>query len=178
MERGYCPVEDCSWCAREAGVKLSNPKDSVGVRKAPMSCLPMNVVAEMGTAMLEGAVKYGRHNFRAVGVRSSVYYDATMRHMIAFWEGEDLDPDTVELDADGDPVPGTGVPHLTKALVSLAVWRDAQMQGKCTDDRPPRSVPFYPRLNAAAASAIDRHADKSPRHYTIADVIANEQGAL
>lgn len=136
--------------------KPSNPKDAVGVRKAPLSCLPMGVVAEMGTAMLEGASKYGRHNFRAVGVRGSVYFDATMRHLIAWWEGEDVDPDS-------------GLSHVTKALVSLAVLRDAQMQGKCKDDRPPRSAQFYDRLNALAGEIVARHADKAPRHYTIAD---------
>jgi hypothetical protein len=139
-----------------ASSKPSNPKDAIGVRKAPLSCLPMGVVAEMGAAMLEGASKYGRHNFRAVGVRGSVYFDATMRHLIAWWEGEDVDPDS-------------GLSHVTKALVSLAVLRDAQMQGKCEDDRPPRSAQFYDRLNALAGEIVARHADKAPRHYTIAD---------
>ena len=136
--------------------KPSNPKDIVGIRKAPLSCVPMNVVAEMGLGMLEGASKYGRHNFRAVGVRSSVYFDAAMRHLIAWWEGEDLDPDT-------------GMSHVAKALACLAVLRDAQLQGLCTDDRPPRSAPFYDRLNVLAGQILDKHADKSPRHYTIED---------
>jgi hypothetical protein len=133
--------------------KPSNPKDIVGIRKAPLSCLPMNVVAEMGTAMLEGASKYGRHNFRAVGVRSSVYFDAVQRHLISWWEGEDIDPDS-------------GMPHIVKALSCLAVLRDAQHQGLCTDDRPPISKPFYEQLNAKAGAILDKHADKSPKHYT------------
>lgn len=137
-------------------VKQSNPKDCVGSRKAMLSCVPMNVVAEMGLGMAEGMSKYGRHNFRAIGVRSSVYFDATMRHLIAWWEGEDIDPDS-------------GLSHITKAMVSLAVLRDAQMQGKCEDDRPPRSAPFYGDFNRMAATIIDRHADKHPKHYTIAD---------
>ncbi|MCY0910861.1 dATP/dGTP diphosphohydrolase domain-containing protein [Massilia antarctica] len=134
--------------------KPTNPKDAIGVKKAPLSVVPMGVVAEIGVAMLEGASKYGRHNYRAMGVRSSVYFDATMRHLIDWWEGEDMDPES-------------GMSHITKALSSLTVLRDAQMQGMCTDDRPPRSKPFYPALNSAAAAIIDRHADKSPRHYTI-----------
>jgi hypothetical protein len=136
--------------------KPTNPKDAIGVRKAALSCMPMAVVAEAGVAMMEGAAKYGRHNYRAVGVRASVYFDAAMRHLIAWWEGEDHDPDS-------------GSPHITKAIVSLAVLRDAQMQGKCTDDRPPRSAPFYPRLNAQAAATLERHSDKRPTHYTIAE---------
>lgn len=136
--------------------KLSNPKDIVGVKKTPMSTIPMPVIAEVGLAMLEGACKYGRHNYRAVGVRGSVYYDATMRHLIAWWEGEDIDPDS-ELS------------HITKAISSLVVLRDAMMQGKFEDDRPPKAAEFYKELNQKAGEIIDRHADKQPKHYTETD---------
>jgi len=134
--------------------KLTNPKDLVGVRKAPMSTVPATVLAEIGVAMLEGASKYGRDNYRAAGVRGSVYYDGAMRHLMAWWEGEDIDPDS-------------GMSHVTKAITSLVVLRDAMMQGKFTDDRPPRALPFYPALNAGAAAIIDRYPDRKPVHYTI-----------
>jgi hypothetical protein len=136
--------------------KPSNPKDIVGTRKAPFSTTSAAVMAEVGVAMLEGAAKYGRHNYRAVGVRASVYYDATLRHLFSWFEGEDIDPDS-------------GMHHVTKALASLMVLRDAMIQGKCTDDRPPSSQEFYARLNQKAAEIIDKHAGKNPRHYTIAD---------
>lgn len=137
-------------------LKATNPKDAIGVSKAPMSTVSAVVLAEVGVAMLEGARKYGRHNYRAAGVRSSVYYDATMRHLMAWWEGEDTDPDS-------------GMSHITKAITSLVVLRDAMIQDMCTDDRPPRSAEFYTALNKLAAEVLARHADKSPRHYTIAD---------
>lgn len=137
-------------------LKATNPKDAIGISKAPMSTVSAAVLAEVGVAMLEGASKYGRHNYRAAGVRSSVYYDATMRHLMAWWEGEDTDPDS-------------GMSHIAKAITSLVVLRDAMIQDVCTDDRPPRSAEFYARLNALAAEVLARHADKSPRHYTIAD---------
>ena len=140
-------------------VKPSNPKDIVGVRKAPMSTVSAPVLAEIGVGMLEGAAKYGRHNYRIVGVRSSVYYDATMRHLMSWWEGEDIDPES-------------GMSHITKAITSLVVLRDSQIQGTVTDDRAPRSVEFYGTLNKLAGEIIDRHADKSPRHYTIADEVS------
>ena len=53
--------------------KQTNPKDMVGTRKAGISCVPQAVLAELGVAMLEGACKYGRFNWRASGVRASVY---------------------------------------------------------------------------------------------------------
>lgn len=136
--------------------KPTNPKDVVGIRKAPMSTIPANVLAEMGVAMLEGASKYGRHNYRVAGVRASVYYDAAMRHLIAWWEGEDIDPDS-------------GMSHITKLLACMAVLRDAMHQGMWSDDRPPCSKDFYAQLNKTAGDILDRYADKKPRHYTIAD---------
>ena len=136
--------------------KLTNPKDMIGTRKAPMSTVPANVMAEVGVAMLEGACKYGRSNYRVAGVRMSVYYDATIRHLFSWWEGEDIDPDSQ-------------LSHITKAITSLVVLRDSMMQGMATDDRPPRSVKFYAGLNDAAGVMLDKHADKSPRHYTIDD---------
>ncbi len=133
--------------------KPSNPKDLIGIRKAPFSTVSGAVMAEVGTAMLEGAAKYGRHNYRVVGVRASVYYDATMRHLIGWWEGEDLDPDS-------------GLSHVTKAIASLVVLRDAMINGKCEDDRPPACTSFIDTLNTEAGKILDRHADKNPKHYT------------
>lgn len=138
-------------------IKPTNPKDAIGIRKAPLSCVPMNVVAEIGVGMLEGAAKYGRHNYRGVGVRASVYFDATMRHLIAWWEGETIDPES-------------GMHHIAKALTSLTVLRDAQQRGMCDDDRPPPSKPFYAGLNDRAAEILALHADKAPHHWTAADV--------
>lgn len=133
--------------------KQTNPKDTIGVRKAPMSTVPPAVLAELGVAMLEGAVKYGKYNYRAAGVRASVYYDALMRHLYAWWEGEDIDNES-------------GLSHITKAIACLTVLRDAQMRGMVTDDRPPKSAPFYARLNDVAGALIDKHVDKNPKHYT------------
>jgi hypothetical protein len=131
-----------------------NPKRAAGLKKAPLSVVPMCVIAEQGLAMLEGAVKYGRFNWRATELVASDYFDATNRHLIAWFEGEDIDPDS-------------GLSHITKAISTLVVLRDSMIQGMLIDDRPPRSKPFYPALNAAAANIVDRYADRNQIHYTI-----------
>lgn len=136
--------------------KPTNPKDSLSIRRAPLSTVPANVIAELGVAMLEGAVKYGRHNYRDAGVRASVYYDATMRHLMAWWEGENIDRES-------------GLSHITKAIASLVVLRDAMMQEKVEDDRPPESVEFYARLNRLAGQIIDRHSDDETQATKIDD---------
>ena len=132
--------------------KPSNPKDALGILKVPASTLSAPVTAEVGVAMFEGALKYGRHNYRAIGVRASVYYDAVVaRHMALWWEGEDEDVDTCELAPEGKDtglvngkgqfvIPGTGLSHITKAIAGLYVIRDAMIQGKFIDDRPPRTA--------------------------------------
>jgi hypothetical protein len=135
--------------------KPSNPKDAFGVKKASLSCVPAPVLLEMGIGMQEGGAKYGRHNYRSSGVRGSVYYDATMRHLMAWWEGEDIDPDS-------------GLSHITKAMCSLAVLRDAMLQNKFNDDRPPKSVPFMTELNAKSEALFEKYPDPV-RPYTELD---------
>ena len=90
-------------------VKDTNPKDAVGIRKwRQYTSVPTTFVWAVGVAMLEGARKYGRSNYRVAGVRASVYVDAAKGHIDQWWEGENLDPDT-------------GLSHLVKAAASLAV---------------------------------------------------------
>lgn len=136
--------------------KDTNPKDAIGVKKAPMSVVPAQVMAELGLAMLEGATKYGRFNFRVAGVRASVYYDAAQRHLMAWFEGEDIDP-------------ASQLNHITKAIASLVVLRDSMLMGNWVDDRPPSvelGLRYAQELNDLAAKIIEAHADKNPHHHT------------
>ncbi|MCH8137337.1 MAG: hypothetical protein IH926_00005 [Proteobacteria bacterium] len=112
------------WDGDAAG-KDSNPKDAIGSRKVGLSMIPRPVLYERALAMLGGSLKYARHNYRIAGVRASVYRDATDRHLDAWWEGEDIDEES-------------GLNHITKAIASLAVMRDAMINGMFVDDRPPK----------------------------------------
>lgn len=136
--------------------KPSNPKDALGIKKVPMSTVSGPVLAELGVAMLEGALKYGRHNYRVIGVRASVYYDAVSRHTQAWWEGEDLDP-------------VSGVSHITKAIASLVVLRDAMIQGNWVDDRPPPSPPgWLESLNDKVAALLEKYPDPVAPYVNLA----------
>lgn len=103
-----------------------NPKDAIGAAKPPITTVSFAVLQELGVAMAEGAMKYGRHNYRAAPVRASIYVDAAFGHIASYFEGEDIDADS-------------NLHHITKAMASLTVLRDAIMQGKIVDDRPPKS---------------------------------------
>jgi hypothetical protein len=139
--------------------KPSNPKDVIGQTKLPMGLVPDSMTAYASLAFLEGALKYGRYNWRAAGVRSSVYRDALDRHLSRWWNGEDVDPDTL-------------VPHLASALACIAIILDADLSGKLTDDRPPRQEDL-PKLISAMQGNIahlkERFKDYDPHQYTIED---------
>ena len=113
-----------------------NPKDAIGSLKATLGAIPRRILFELGLAFLEGETKYFRHNFLASPVRAMVYIEALDRHVSAWVEGEDEDPDTCDEDEAG-PIPGTGVSHLMKAGACLFIIRAAQVYGTLIDDRPP-----------------------------------------
>jgi hypothetical protein len=138
--------------------KDTNPKDAVGTRKVPMSCLPAPVMMEMALGMMEGARKYRRHNYRIAGVRASVYYDAAMRHLMDWWEGTDVDPDS-------------GLSHITKAMTALCVLRDAMMNDKWTDDRPPKfkDQEWIKGFNKKASEIIDKYPQELPPYTQVED---------
>jgi hypothetical protein len=137
--------------------KLTNPKDAVGTKKVSFSVLPWRVLVNVALAMMEGALKYGRHNYRAAGVRASVYFDAVVgRHLTDWWEGTDIDPDS-------------GLHHIDKAIAGLMVMRDSMLQGNFEDDRPPRGGVDIAEANKRAAELIDRYGHVKPQHYTIKD---------
>lgn len=141
------------------GSKDTNPKDAVGVRKwRQFTSVSMLVLAEVGAGMLEGARKYGRHNYRVAGVRASVYVDAAMGHVMQWWEGEDIDADS-------------GLSHITKAICSLFVLRDAMIQNMLTDDRPPKGDLDQVRkeLQAAIEGMFERHPDPVPAYTAVGE---------
>lgn len=140
-------------------VKDTNPKDAVGTGKTPFSTIPSEVVAELGLVMLEGARKYGRHNYRAAGVRASVYFDAAMRHLTRFWEGEETDPDS-------------GMPHLIHAMACCAVLRDSQVIGNWSDDRPPKLPDgWMVALNEKAAAIVEKYPNAVEAHTQLASAV-------
>lgn len=127
------------------GTKDTNPKDSLGIKKVPLSGMPAPVLLECGLVKLHGDLKYGRYNWRDAGVRGSVYYDASMRHMMAWYEGEDLDPDSE-------------INHIAHAIAGLMVLRDSMIQGNWTDDRPkPTKVGWLAEMNEIAKNMIEKH---------------------
>lgn len=143
-----------------ADSKDTNPKDAIGVRKLPIGLVPSTGINLAAVAFLEGAMKYGRYNWRVAGVKTSIYYDAAMRHMEKYWNGEECDWET-------------GVPHLASAIACLMIIVDAKACKKLTDDRPPFAdinLQIH-KLEAVANQVRNRFADRTPHQWTINDPI-------
>lgn len=73
--------------------------------------------------MRDGVQKYGLMNFRSTEVKASVYYDALMRHMLAWYDGEESAEDS-------------GVHHLGHAMACACILIDCMENGTLVDDRP------------------------------------------
>jgi len=101
----------------------SNPKTVHGIRKCPIHLVPPVAIAHEAMAFKDGAEKYGPYNWREHAISASVYYSAAMRHLAAWWDGEDKAPDS-------------RVHHLGHARACLALLLDAAAVGKLNDDRP------------------------------------------
>jgi hypothetical protein len=142
----------------DKGSKATNPKDAIGCGKLPLHLWPSTATMMGCVGLLNGMLKYGRSNWRKAGVRASIYYDALHRHMDAWFEGEDVDPDD-------------NVPHLSAALACLAIIVDAQAAGMLNDDRmvPGGYRGLRDGLTPAVNELKEHHADKNPKHWTIED---------
>lgn len=146
--------------------KASNPKDAIGSDKLPLHLWPGTATAAGCIGLLNGMLKYGRSNWRVAGVRASIYVDAAKRHLDAWFEGEEVDPDD-------------GVPHLSAVLACIAIIVDARAAGKLNDDRQVAGGhrSFVDEMTAHVKRLKDHHRMRltqvqSPQHYTIADTEA------
>lgn len=140
-------------------LKPSNPKDAVGSGKLPLGLVPQSGIAYEALAFMEGGLKYGAHNYRAIGVRASIYHDACLRHIMKWWNGQDEDPKT-------------RIHHLGSARACLNVILDAGLMGKLTDDRPPSNeglVRMIEEAETEVAHLKGLFKAHNPHHYTISD---------
>ncbi|CAB4138393.1 hypothetical protein UFOVP330_30 [uncultured Caudovirales phage] len=105
-----------------SGYPDDNPKTAYGEAKPKMSDTPTTGIREMGKVFTGGAEKYGRFNWRDHSVSSTVYYDAAQRHLMAWFDGEDIDPES-------------GISHLAHVMACCNILLDAGRCGKLNDNR-------------------------------------------
>ncbi len=100
-----------------------NPKTVMGLAKPSLAAIPPTALIHLANAMADGVKKYGRMNWRDKKITASTYYDAAMRHLLAWYDGEDHARDS-------------GAHHLAHAMACCMIALDAMECGMLNDDRP------------------------------------------
>ena len=106
--------------------EVVNPKARFGAAKVPVWGVPPISIIHEANAMWNGIEKYGAYNYRGSRIAVSTYISASLRHIFAYLDGEQLAPDS-------------GVHHLGHAKACLGLLLDAEASGMLEDDRPPKS---------------------------------------
>ena len=101
-----------------------NPKHIQAMKdgKAPLEYLVDFVMTGDAYVHQGGAIKYGYRNWTIDKIKASTYIAAIRRHLKAWSEGEDLDPDS-------------GWSHLYHIRAGCAIVLDADNAGTLIDDR-------------------------------------------
>jgi len=105
----------------------NNVKTAAAVGKPQMSAVPPTALFALGAAMQNGADKYGKFNWRGTAVTASVFYDAMLRHLTAWYAGEDHAQDSK-------------VHHLGHLMAGCAIILDAEAHKVFNDDRDLKHV--------------------------------------
>ena len=119
---------------------MNDPKGEAGKKKAPLNLLPPYALEQCSWVHKLGSEKYGPYNWRKTGVCASTYVAAIMRHLNAWRDGEDLDPES-------------GISHIAHVACSCNILLDASYCGTLQDDR--NKMPAF-----AALYDEDEYADE------------------
>lgn len=115
----------------QMGVTISkderNPKDLLGIKKAPLRLVPPALMIYTSIAMAVGGHKYGPYNWRKKKVLYTVYLEAALRHIADAIDGENEDEES-------------GGPPESHIAACMAIILDARVTGNLIDDRPPKGA--------------------------------------
>ena len=111
---------------RQKETRVTNPKTGgeKGSKPAQVGAVDPASLLELASVAGMGSDKYARYNF-ARGVDWSLFFDAMMRHSLAFWGGEDMDPES-------------GLPHMAHAAWHACALLTMMRRHRDLDDRFPR----------------------------------------
>jgi hypothetical protein len=107
------------------GVQVGGTKHDGG--KLPMHLLAPELLEEVSRVLAFGAEKYAPRNWEQ-GMAWSRAFSALMRHMWAWWGGEDKDEET-------------GFSHLAHAACCVMFLLAWERRGAGDDDRPSSDLP-------------------------------------
>ena len=108
--------------------EATNPKDLLGIKKAPLHLVPSALGIWVSQIFKMSAIKYGPFNWREKKVKRSIYLDAIERHLIALKDGQDRDTES-------------GQPHEAHIAANCAILLEARAIGNLVDDMTWKSGP-------------------------------------
>jgi len=112
-------------CSPEVGGSMTEPTTpfiKADVGKNLLGCLPPRALLATGRVLSYGAKKYSRDNWHR-NRSLARYFDAMLRHLFAWWSGEDKDSET-------------GESHLAHAACCIMFLLEMVEVGQFDDDRP------------------------------------------
>jgi hypothetical protein len=96
--------------------------------KVRMDLLPMRPLKDIAQILTIGAEKYGAENWRTgEPIAHSRHFAGIQRHLMAYWSGEDYDPET-------------GKSHLAHAACGLLFYMELAKSHPEKDDRCKQAV--------------------------------------
>jgi hypothetical protein len=107
-------------------VKNEGPGVKFDSKKIGVWMLPVDPLEDIARVLDFGAQKYAAYNWTG-GISYSRIYGSLLRHLWAWWKGEDLDPES-------------GLSHLSHAGCNILFLLQYARSRKEFDDRP---VEFY-----------------------------------
>ncbi len=103
--------------------KTGDPKREAGSKKPSLANLSTAAILLEAHVMQLGAEKYGAFNWAEHPMQATTYYSAILRHLFAWWGGEDNDAES-------------GVSHLAHIRSCCGILIDQQLTERMIDDRP------------------------------------------
>lgn len=132
---------------------VSSTGGEKGTKEERFDLLPWEAIAKVARHYGKGAEKYEAHNWRR-GYEWSKSYAALMRHLTAFWSGEDIDEET-------------GSPHMAAVVfhaLTLLTFMDEQRD---FDDRYVPEAPVEEPLDAETAERKRRAFHLTEAHFPL-----------
>jgi hypothetical protein len=140
-----------------------NPKDLIGVTKAPLRLVPPALTIGVAPVMALGAKKYGPYNWRLYPVKLSVYLEAIERHLLAVMDGQWVDPESDQ-------------PHVAHIAAGAGIILDALATESLVEDWPITPGPAAELLAAQAGTDRSMTATEAARHPDADEVCAYFDG--
>lgn len=106
-------------------MRQSPPGHKADTGKNRLELLPYDALAEVGKVLTLGASKYGDRNWEK-GIDYGRVYAALQRHVTAWWQGQDVDPET-------------GLSHMAHCAANALFLLAYERRGRRSLDDRPRS---------------------------------------